>query len=552
VGEGSTESDVRVPYFRQESVAAGAAFAFYLAAAVVMTWPLAKAPSRIGLPNMDVYGNAWAMASVLHQLVHDPRHLFDSNMFFPWERSLAYAESLLPQALQAAPVRALGGSALLAYNLVFLSTFALSGLGAYLLAADLSHSRASGFLAGLAFAFCAYRWDHVVHVQSLSTQWLPLALWFARRSLRRGRALDLAGLGVSTLLQVLSSGYYGMLLLWALGLTFAWVAWRTRDLRPFLRPAAAVVAAVALAAPVFWQYRAMQVKHGFSRSRREAIAWSARPQSYIEPGVSASWPHTVALSRVARDGEPLFPGTWPLAFGLWGLVRFRRHPDGALALAWTLLGFALSLGPVLRVPGLELPGPYELFRWLPGGALLRTPSRLGVLALLGLGVLAAMAWGRDVAARRHAAAWTALAAAVIVLEAYPTGLREQLRDMPRPPASVEWLARAERGVVLELPWSQPADSALYIYWSTGHWQPMVNGYGSFDPPGNADLGVVGHGWPSVHTARVFRGYGVRYLVVHADRLTDRRRERLASAALPEGVRLAASFAETRVYELTPP
>jgi hypothetical protein len=221
-------------------------------------------------------------------------------------------------------------------------------------------------------------------------------------------------------------------------------------------------------------------------------------------------------------------------------------------LAWTLLGFALSLGPVLRVAGLELPGPYELFRWLPGGALLRTPSRLGVLALLGLGVLAAMAWGRDVAARRHAAAWTALAAAVIVLEAYPTGLREQLRDMPRPPASVEWLARAERGVVLELPWSQPADSALYIYWSTGHWQPMVNGYGSFDPPGNADLGVVGHGWPSVHTARVFRGYGVRYLVVHADRLTDRRRERLASAALPEGVRLAASFAETRVYELTPP
>jgi hypothetical protein len=528
-----------------------AAFAAYLLLTLAMTWPLAQAPSRLGLPNMDVYGNAWAMASVLHQLVHDPRHLFDSNMFFPWTRSLAYAESLLPQALQAAPVRVLGGSALLAYNLVFMLTFPLSGLGAFLLAADRSRSRAAGFLAGLAFAFFAYRWDHIVHLQSLSTQWLPLALWLARRTQRGGGAGHLVGLGVTTLLQILSSGYYGMLLLVALGLTLAGEWWRTRHSRRLARAVLAVALAVAAATPVFLQYRAMQQRHGFTRGRREAIAWSAHLQSYLEPGTAASLPHTIALSRLARDGEPLFPGTWALVFGLGGAALLRKNREVWLPAAWLLLGLGLSLGPVLVVAGHELPGPFSIFRLLPGGALLRTPARLGVLAVLGLDVLAAMAWSWIVGARRSAAALTAVAAAFIVVEAWPADLRDQIREIPSPPESVAWLAGAERGVVLELPWAKPADSALYLYWSTGHWQPMVNGFGSFDPPGNADLGVIGHGWPSAYCARVFHEHGVRYVVVHRDRLTERRRERLTAPTLPEGVRLAAAFGETLVYDLGP-
>ena len=524
------------------------AFAVYLVAAVWMTWPIAKAPSRVGLANMDVYGNIWAMASVLHQLRTDPRHLFDSNQFFPWTRSLAYAESLLPQALQAAPIRALGGSPVLAYNLVFLLTFALSGLGAFLLATDLSRSRGAGFLAGLAFAFFAYRWDHVVHLQSLSTQWMPFAIWLARRALRQPTLLRLAGLAATTLLQVLSSGYYGMLLLLAVALVFVCDGWHDR--RRFLRPAAAVAVGALAALPVFLQYRAMQQRHGFTRGRHEAAAWSARLKSYVDPGPVAGLPHTAALHRLIRDGEPMFPGTWALVFGLWGLARFRRHPHGALAAALAVTGFLLSLGPVIRVAGVRIPGlAFELFRLLPGGALLRTPSRLGVLAVLGLGLLAAIAWSAAFAGRRRHPLYCALAAVLILAEAYPAGLRGHIRDMPAPPASVGWLARAERGVVLELPWSEPADSAVYVYWSTGHWQPMINGFGSFDPPGNAHLGVVGHGWPSVYTARVFREHGIRYVVVHTQQLTERRRQRLLASEPPPGVRLAARLDDTYIYEL---
>src|SRR6185295_7514883 len=86
--------------------------AAYLAVAVVATWPLAPQAADhvvgdeaaqgmcVGTPNLNV----WAMGAVLHQLAHDPLHLFDANAFYPYSRSLAFSEHLFVPALLAAPV----------------------------------------------------------------------------------------------------------------------------------------------------------------------------------------------------------------------------------------------------------------------------------------------------------------------------------------------------------------------------------------------------------------------------------------------------------------
>ena len=534
--------------------AAALAFLAYSVMAVWVTWPLATAPARLGFPNMDVYGNMWAMAWVDRQALRDPLHLFESNMFFPWTKSLGYAESLLPQALQAGVLRASGASVLQAYNGVLLLTFALSGLGAYLLAAEISGSRSAGFLAGLGFGFFAYRWHHIVHLQSLSTQWLPLALLCARHAMRTPAPRHLVGLGLFCLLQVLSSGYYAMLVALAVGLTLFW-EWRAggHSTRLLLRALLALILAAGLALPVFLEHREIQARHGFSRGRTEAVAWSARFASYLEPGPFSELPHLAALRAWTKDGEPLFPGTWALAFGTLGLGLCWRSRDARLCGLFLLLGLSLSLGPVVSLFGLSMPGPFELFRLLPGGALLRTPARLGVLAVLGLDLLAAMAWARFLAPRRAHRMLFGLAAAAIAIEASPSELRGAIREMPRPPAVAEWLAGAERGAVLELPWNEPADCALYLYWSTVHWQPMVNGFGSFDPPGNFGLGLLGNRWPSEYSARVFRGKAIRYVLLHTDRLKPGHRQRLLAAAgrLPSGVSLLASLGADRIYAIDP-
>jgi hypothetical protein len=530
--------------------AAALAFAGYLALAVLATWPLASAPARLGPPNMDVYGNVWAMAWVNRQAALDPRHLFDSNMFHPWSRSLGYAESLLPQALQAAPLRALGASPLLAYNVVFLLTFALSALGAYLLAVELSGSRSAGLLAGLSFGFFAYRWHHLVHLQSLSTQWLPFALLCARHAMRIGETRHFLGLGLFSLLQVLSSGYYAMLVGLAVSATLGFEWWRERRSDRLVRAAVALGLAASLTLPVFLEHRAIQQRHGYTRGRAEAMAWSAHLSSYFEPGPYNDVPHLAQLRDWARDSQPLFAGTWALVFGGLGLLLVRSRAEARLGAVWLAAGLLLSLGPLVTLAGISVPGPFELFRLLPGGALLRTPARLGVLTVLGLDMLAALAWARFVDHRRARGAWLVLAAALLMFELYPTEVRGAIREMPRPAPAAAWLARAEPGVVLELPWYQPSDCALYLYWSTLHWQQMVNGFGSFDPPGNFGLGLLGNRWPSDYSARVFREHGIRYVVVHVDRLKEGHRQRLlAGGELPTGVALVATLGSDRVYRI---
>jgi hypothetical protein len=527
--------------------------AVYLALAALMSWPLLSAPSRLGYDNMDVFGNVWTLAWVVHQAARHPLALFDSNMFFPHTLSLAYAESLLPQALMAAPVLAAGGSPLLAYNVVFILSFVLSGVGAYLLAEDVAGSRGGAFLAGLGFAFCAYRWVHVVHLQSLTVQWLPLALLCLRHLWRRGSWPAALGLAVFTTLQVLSSGYYSLLMAVALGITM-WAEWRRGGMP---RDARRLVGALAVAGlcvlPVFIPYRIVQERHGFTRGRDEAAAWSARPASYLEPGTYVGLPHLVRMHALIQDGEPLYPGSLVLLLAAVGVGAGWRTGEARWAAALTFAGFMLSLGPVIEMGGLTLPGPFLLLRWLPGGALLRTPSRLGVLTLLGLALLAALGWARLTTGKRSGAGALALAAGALwmTLETWPVDLAGLVRPFPRPPASAEWLRTAEPGVVLELPWDSPGDSALYMYWSTRHWQRMVNGFGSFDPPGSIGAGLLGNRWPSAYSAARMRKSGIRYVVVHMDRVRAAHKARILAAELPEGVRLAADFVTDRVYVLDP-
>ena len=62
------------------------------------------------------------------------------NIFYPEPLTLAYSEHFTAQMLQALPVLAVTDNVVLAYNLLFLSTFVLCGLGTFLLVRDLTDS----------------------------------------------------------------------------------------------------------------------------------------------------------------------------------------------------------------------------------------------------------------------------------------------------------------------------------------------------------------------------------------------------------------------------
>src|SRR5258708_21997153 len=157
--------------------------ALYLAIALAATWPLVTVLNRqivgdVGDSLFNCWVILWTGGQLLRALHGDwtaLAHYWNANIFYPQPLTLAYSEHLTPQMLQALPVLATTGNIVLAYNVVFLATIVLSGLGAYLLVRDLTGEPLAAFLAGLAFAFTPFRVEQLAHIEVLSGQWMPFA-----------------------------------------------------------------------------------------------------------------------------------------------------------------------------------------------------------------------------------------------------------------------------------------------------------------------------------------------------------------------------------------
>src|SRR5688572_2363697 len=140
---------------------------------------------------------------------------WNGNIFHPEPLALALSEHLFGQTLQILPVYWLTGNIILCYNLLFISTFALSAFGTYLLVRDLTGDRRAAFLAGLIYGFLPYRIASVPHLQVLSSQWMPFALWGLNGAIDRFAAGSripamryLAGAVGALVMQNWSCGYY--------------------------------------------------------------------------------------------------------------------------------------------------------------------------------------------------------------------------------------------------------------------------------------------------------------------------------------------------------
>ena len=117
----------------------------YLALALIATWPLAlgltrDVPGDLGDSLLNMWILGWGAGHLPGLLTGATswQAFWNANIFHPEPYSLALSEHMFAQALQVAPVYALTGNIILCYNLVFVSTFVISAIGAYLLVRDLT------------------------------------------------------------------------------------------------------------------------------------------------------------------------------------------------------------------------------------------------------------------------------------------------------------------------------------------------------------------------------------------------------------------------------
>ena len=518
----------------------------------------------------DPPSQAWILAWDLHALTTQPAHLYDANVFYPFHDVLAYQDSLLGLLPLAAPVLWLSGSAVVAYNVLFLLSFALCAWGAYLLARLLTGDDRAAFLAGLVYGFSAYRMVHLYHLNLLSGMWIPFALLCWER-VRRGERRYWLGVGLFFVLQALSALYYAAFLSVALALLLALHLWQMRrtarrngssgntlsdrsrrglpcdrsrrpldisdradppSARALLLGAALTALACGLALwPFFAPYFRVEHALGASRGLGQAVYFAADLRDFlhsVDLSLLYGWSGHALGVRPADALQYLWPGALALSLGIWGVRQMRGARIGPHR-AYAILCVAaavLCLGPFLKLWGIQtgLPLPYLLLYGLPGFAGLRDPARFGAIYTLALAVLAA--YGAAALLRRlprRATLVAVLLCAGVLAESW-------IRPLPvaavpvgaNVPPVYRWLAARPAGrAVLELPiglankaiWAEQAEM---MYFSTFHWQPIVNGTGGFAPPGYDRDVPRYNAFPASTALRLLHARHVRYVIVHRD------------------------------------
>ncbi len=546
---------------------------------VVMTYPLVRSPgsSILGPPapgdNFEYLYKVWWFAHALFEEHVSP--FFNPAMFYPFGYNVALSETTLSHTIPALPLTVIWGE-VVAYNVMMLASFVLSGLGMYLLVLHLTTSRHAAVLSGTIFAFCPYRLAHLGagHLPLMGTQWLPFLVLYLDRVVARQRASDAAMAALFYSLGALSAWYYAYMFALA---ALVYVLLRARPWRQLLgRGALArcavvfVVVSALLVGPFVLPVTQLWTEGNRPQSLRYVDQFSASPLDFVYPNVMQPLWGESMLRRYPQSPENiLYAGLIPLVLTV--IAVWRRRDKVSMAFACLSIGFAalamgttlhwinapvylsvpswverlftsamgvltgrLAVFPIssysLRVEGaIYLPLPtLLLYLFLPFFRAMRVWARFGLVAMLGISVLAGYGLKRlisggskrgvvgSVLASQWAGGRSALVTvallALLIFEfaTFPYALgwcSVQARPVD------EWLAGQDGDfAIMEFPVIS-AMSGRSLYAARTHGKPIVFGYGTFFPRAFDEQRGVLESFPSDESLALLKNWNVRYALI---------------------------------------
>ncbi len=468
------------------------------------------------------------MAWVAHQVLVNPLHLFEANIFFPERNTLAYSDHLFVQSMMGAPLLWSGASPVLVHNLVLMAGLALTGWTACLVMTRWTGQWLAGIVSGSLVAFNAFTLTRLPQIQDLHLEFFPLALFALDRLLTTGATKEALKLAVWFVLQSLAGTYLMVFTLISIGVAaaarpFDWMGSRFKVVAPRLGLAALCAAGLLL--PFLLPYYYASETVGLGRSLEETLRYSASFTDYlVAPGtLHFEW---LGWGRRHWQGSALFPGVVAMLLAVAGIAtRGWRDPKARMVLAVGCVAFALSFGPAFP--------PYRwLYRVLPLLSGIRGAVRFGEIVLAAVGLLA----GFGVAAilRRWPSRPVAVACLTLVVAANLEALRAPLyySEYRGIPPVYDALEELDRNAVLAwFPFYGSAQfhmNAPFMLVSTRTFHRMVNGYSGFKPASYYEHARQFADFPDARSIESLRDLGVSVVLV------DRRNMRPAALSrLPQ-------------------
>jgi hypothetical protein len=517
-----------------------------------LTWPLAPHVAT-HLPAIAVGGpldsllNGWALAHESRALVTDPRTFADGGIFWPAHRALFYGEAGFGGVPFFMPVFLATGNPTLALNFVLLSGLVLTAFAMHMVVARLTGSERAGLVAGAALATTPwFSWSWLPAVPSFGLlQYFPVIMLVAARpAVDRRTTLTLLALVVA---QGLTTVYVAVPLIAPLIVLGAIRTARRPTRRAGVMLFGVLAGAGIVLAAAYSGYALVHIEDPHVATQTH---WLAKPTD----------PLPAMLGTAARLGPLAVPPAALILIALGILCAWGRAGGGWSSLGappwrivwlWTAVGLAIAIRPRADWRESLIAAPHSLVaRFTPFYEVIRIPERLGLPALMGITVLAGLAFAeceRVLARRRDGAPRPAL-----VTHAATTGLlllavgamyltcQRNLdspwlafgplpvsyplaASVPLPaPALMEVLARPG-GPLLELPVSsRPWPAAQAMWRSIYHRRPLLNGYNGYWPAGFPERMALAAKLPDADALdELTKETGVELVLVHAARYVDR-------------------------------
>jgi len=517
---------------------------------IVLTYPLAFHMDT-GLEIGDPALNAWILAWDVHSILTDPLNIFNTNVFYPFtHNNLAFSEDLFADMLVAFPIIVITKNVILAYNTIFILSFVLSGFGVFLLVDYYLKDKYSAFLAGFAFAFCAFRFSHIGHLQLLTIELIPISILYFDKFIKVNNYKNLSLFYIFYFLQILSCWYYAFYLTFLLGLLIIYNFVINGDFRRKvfdrsfqLKVALLLTLLVVTLAPIAAPYIEIANEYGAARSLAEVSSNSGDVADYLfAPPFNMIYGKIYPPSGRAWWEHSLFPGVSVTILGFYGLLSinnkrnfYLRYMGGSTQNFYLILAFfafVLSLGTQLHFFGhvMNINLPYNYFyEYIPGFKSMRAPVRWGVMVTFSLSILAGYGLNKLINHKSNAKRFTIflLCILLILLESIYVPLGYGTAPLGKNiPEVYNWLSNETSDfAIVELPmiYVDQIQSGIdlykntkYMYYSTYHWKKLVNGYSGFTPENYIKIVNTIKSFPSNESIELLHSLGIKYVIVHKD------------------------------------
>jgi hypothetical protein len=434
-------------------------FAGYTLLAAIFTYPLLfqfSSHAVGGKGDAQIFlWNLWWIKHAVMELHVNP--LFTDHILFPYRSNLSLHTLTLLNGLISIPLQYIIGLPA-TFNLLYFLSFVVTAYGMYLLAMHFTDNWRASFVAGVVFAFCPFKFAHLMHANLVMTYMIPFFVLYLIKAFQSdGNNLKYPVIaGILFGLNYLVSVFYGVFtaMFTVLFILFHISTDYRKTLLWIKRASVVFISSLPFILPHLYftlqggssEVKSLGLHAGACKYVVDLFGFFSPPSWNVLFG-GLSFSHLFVGGTVENIA---YMGIGTFIIAAFGWIKTPLKNKNALFWKLGFIVFTLlSMGPFLhvfgRVTGIVLP--FNLFIGVPFLEELRTPARFFLMSMLCVSLLAA--YGLVYLMKRYRNAWIIVLAFITIdYAAFPI----LMTDASIPPAYNRIAEDYEARVVLDLPY----------------------------------------------------------------------------------------------------